>query len=146
MSKLGFYQMLCVALALAAGALGAWCVTHYFSPADRSPSLHQMVQSELDLSREQSDAIAAIEARYQERRRAFEAEMQAANQRLAAAIDADKAYTDEVQAAIDDFHGAMGALQRETIVFVLEMRGVLTPEQQARFDETVTATLTQSRR
>ena len=37
----------------------------------------------------------------------------------------------------------MGALQRETIVFVLEMREVLTPEQQVRFDATVTATLTQ---
>ncbi|MAO49306.1 MAG: nickel-cobalt-cadmium resistance protein nccX [Pusillimonas sp.] len=69
--------------------------------------------------------------------------MQAANARLAAAIDADKAYTEEVQAAIEDFHGAMGALQRETIVFVLEMREVLTPEQQVRFDATVTATLTQ---
>lgn len=144
MSKLGLYQTLCVVLALAAGALGAWCVTHYFAPLEQGPSLHQMVHSELDLTSDQSDAIAAIEARYQDRRRALEAEMQAANQRLAAAVDADKAYTDEVQAAIEDFHGAMGALQRETIVFVLEMRGVLTPEQQARFDETVTASLTQT--
>ncbi|WP_306015459.1 Spy/CpxP family protein refolding chaperone [Oceanicaulis sp. MMSF_3324] len=144
MSKLGFYQGLCVVLALAAGALGAWCVTHYFAPADSGPSLHQMVHRELELSSEQAEAIAEIEARYQSRRRALENEMQAANARLAAAIDADKAYTDEVQSAIEDFHGAMGALQRETIVFVLEMREVLTAEQQARFDATVTATLTQT--
>lgn len=143
MSKLGFYQALCVLLALAAGALGAWCVTHYFAPTETGPSLHRMVHRELELSVDQADAIAEIEARYQTRRRALEDEMQAANARLAAAIDADKAYTDEVQAAIEDFHGAMGALQRETVVFVLEMREVLPPEQQARFDATVTATLTQ---
>ena len=144
MSKLGFYQALCVVLALAAGALGAWCVIHYLAPADTGPSLHQMVHDELELSADQADAIAGIEARYQTRRRALESEMQAANARLAAAIDTDKAYTEEVQAAIEDFHAAMGALQRETIVFVLEMREVLTPEQQARFDATVTATLTQT--
>jgi len=144
MSKLGFYQALCVILALAAGALGAWCVTHYFAPSYAGPSLHQMVHRELELSPDQVDAIAEIEARYQMRRQALEDEMQAANARLARAIDTDKAYTDEVQSAIEDFHGAMGALQRETIVFVLEMRDVLTPDQQAQFDATVTATLTQT--
>ncbi|MCP2678891.1 periplasmic heavy metal sensor [Maricaulaceae bacterium NA33B04] len=143
MNKVHVYQILCVVLALAAGALGAWCVTHYFAPAERGPSLHQMVHEELNLSPQQAAAIEDIEARYQQRRRALEGDMQAANARLAAAIDADKAYTGDVQASIDDFHGAMGDLQRETIVFVLEMRETLTPEQQARFDQTITASLTQ---
>ncbi len=143
MNKLHVYQALCVVLALCAGALGAWCATHYFVPVERGPSLHQMVHEELNLTSEQAAAIEDIEARYQQRRGALEDDMQAANARLASAIDADKAYTDDVQAAIDDFHGAMGDLQRETIVFVLEMRETLTPEQQARFDQTVTASLTQ---
>lgn len=143
MNKLHVYQALCLVLALAAGALGAWCVTHYFAPVEHAPTLHQMVTEELNLTADQAAAIEDIEARYQQRRNALEGDMQAANARLAAAIDADKAYTDDVQAAIDDFHGAMGDLQRQTIVFVLEMRDTLTPEQQARFDETITSSLTQ---
>jgi len=142
MRSVAFYQVLCVVLALFAGALGAWCVTHYFSGAHRTPSLNQMLEREFELSAEQSSAVAEIEQRYQARRAVREAEMQAANARLAAAIDEGKAFTPEVQVAIEDFHVAMGHLQRETIISVLEIRGVLTPEQQVRFDATITASLT----
>ncbi len=143
MGKLGFYQLLCILLAVLAGALGAWCVTHYFDRTQHRPSLHQMVHQELALTSAQAEAVDEIEARYQNRRLTLEAEMQSANRRLAAALDEDKAFTPQVRAAIDDFHGAMGDLQRETVIFVLEMRDVLTPEQQALFDQTVTASLTQ---
>ena len=137
-----FYQVLCVVLALFAGALGAWCVTHYFSGAHSTPSLHQIIERELDLTAEQQSAVADVERRYQAHRAEREAEMQAANARLAAAIDEGKAFTPEVQTAIEDFHVAMGHLQRETIISVLEIRAVLTPEQQVRFDATITASLT----
>jgi Spy/CpxP family protein refolding chaperone len=142
MRSIAFYQVLCVVLALFAGALGAWCVTHYFSGAHSAPSLHQMIEREFDLTAEQRATIAEIEQRYQARRAEREAEMQAANARLAAAIDEGKAFTPEVQVAIEDFHVAMGHLQRETIISVLEIRDVLTPEQQVRFDATITASLT----
>lgn len=69
--------------------------------------------------------------------------MRAANARLAASIETDRQLSEEVQAAIEDFHIAMGELQMETIRYVFEIRETLTPEQQARFDATVTAYLTE---
>ncbi len=142
MRSVAFYQVLCVVLALFAGAVGAWCVTHYFGGAHSTPSLHQIIEREFDLTAEQRAAVEVIEQRYQTRRAEREAEMQAANARLAAAIDEGKAFTPEVQTAIEDFHTAMGHLQRETIISVLEVRSVLSPEQQVRFDATITASLT----
>ena len=51
-----------------------------------------------------------------------------------------------MQAAIDRFHHAMGELQKETMVHTLAMRAVLTPEQAAKFDDTVVQSLTQEAR
>ena len=44
------------------------------------------------------------------------------------------------------FHRAMGGLQKETMVHVLAMRAVLTPQQAAQFDDTVVRSLTQEPR
>ena len=72
--------------------------------------------------------------------------MRAANAQLAQAFQQTHAYTPQVQAAIDRFHRAMGELQKETIVHTLAMRAVLTPDQTARFDETVVRSLTEDTR
>ncbi len=45
-------------------------------------------------------------------------------------------------AAIDQSHVAMGALQKETLEHLFEMRAVLDPEQAKRFDSTVVKALT----
>ena len=47
-----------------------------------------------------------------------------------------------MQAAVDRFHPAMGELQKQTILHVLAMRAVLTPEQALLFDQTVQRSLT----
>ena len=67
--------------------------------------------------------------------------MEAANRDLAAALRERHAYGPEARKAIDRFHAAMGQLQEATIEHVLAMRAVLTPEQAARFDKTISEAL-----
>jgi Spy/CpxP family protein refolding chaperone len=114
--------------ALAAGA-GAFAGAHYVV--------------ELDLTGEQKQRIAGLEQTYAARRKALEAEMRAANVDLARAIQQSHAYSPDVQQAIDRFHHAMGELQKESILHVLAMRQVLTPQQTAVFDNTVSKVLTE---
>lgn len=146
MSATRRYLILSIVLAVIAGAIGAACAVHWLSRRDQTSSLHQLVHDDLGLRPEQLTRIDAAEAQFATRRVTLESEMQAANRQLATAIEADKSYGPDAQAAINRFHGAMGELQKETILHVFEMRGVLTPEQQVRFDQTVTASLTEQER
>jgi hypothetical protein len=68
--------------------------------------------------------------------------MRAANAALAQAYQESHAYTPKVQAAIDRFHVALDALQKETLLHVIAMRQVLTADQTAGFDDTVVRSLT----
>jgi nickel and cobalt resistance protein CnrR len=142
MKSARFYLVLSIVLAAFAGVVAAWCATHYFSSRDQDPSLHRIIHRELGLDETQRAQVAEIEARFSSQRESREREMRAANTRLAAAIEADRELSEDVQASIEDFHHAMGELQMETIRYVFEIRAVLTPEQRARFDATVTAYLT----
>lgn len=130
-------------LSVIGAALGAWGGAQYVLHRMQHPTpLHELVHEKLHLSADQQGRIASLEREHTARRQAFEAEMRAANAELAQAFQEEHAYTPQVQAAIDRFHRAMGALQKETIVHVLAMRAVLTPQQAAQFDETVVKSLT----
>jgi Spy/CpxP family protein refolding chaperone len=130
-------------LSVIGAALGAWGGAQYVLHRMQHPTpLHELVHEKLHLSADQQGRIASIEREHAARRQALEAEMRAANAELAQAFQEQHAYTPQVQAAIDRFHRAMGALQKETIVHVLAMRAVLTPQQAAQFDETVVKSLT----
>lgn len=130
-------------LAVLAGALGSWIGARYLARPDAPPSLHVFVHEELKLSPAQEERLEALEADFAVRRRAREAQLRAANAELAAAIQARHQYSPEVQAAVERFHGAMGELQKETILHVLSMRQVLTPEQAAKFDRRIAEALTE---
>jgi hypothetical protein len=134
---------LTLVLSVLGAALGAWGGAQYVSQRMRGPMpLHELVHEKLHLSAEQEGRIAAIEREHAARRQALEAEMRAANAELARAFQEQHAYTPQVQAAIDRFHKAMGALQKETIVHALAMRSVLTSAQAAKFADTVVRSLT----
>jgi Spy/CpxP family protein refolding chaperone len=134
--------ILTVVLALLAGVAGGWLGSGRFWPQRHGSSLHEMVHHELKLSPAQDRQLDALEQDFAARRRAREAELRAANAQLAAAIQARHAYGPEVEAAVERFHTAMGALQLETVQHVLAMRKVLTPEQAAKFDRRVSEALT----
>ncbi len=134
--------LLTVALSVVAAAVGAWGGARYVvGHMHRPEPLHQVVHEKLHLSADQTRRIEGLERDYETRRTALEAEMRAANADLAQAMAQEHAYTPRVQAAIDRFHMAMGELQKQSILHVLAMRGVLTPDQAAAFDQTVVKAL-----
>jgi Spy/CpxP family protein refolding chaperone len=135
--------ILTVLLSALAAGLGAWGGARYVvSHMQRAEPLHQVVHDKLDLTAAQEARIAGLERDYALRRKALEAEMRAANGDLARAIQQSHAYSPDVQHAIDRFHMAMGDLQKQSILHVLEMRQVLTPQQATVFDQTVAKALT----
>lgn len=129
-------------LTLVAAMGGTWIGARYIYNQRHQPSLHEFVHDELKLGADQKARLASLEQDFAVRRRAREAELRAANAELARAIQARHEYSPEVQAAVDRFHGAMGDLQKETILHVLAMRTVLTPDQARQFDTRIGEALT----
>jgi Spy/CpxP family protein refolding chaperone len=130
-----------IVVAFLAGLAGMGLGRLVFAP-ERTPSLHQMLHDEINLSAAQEQEIEALERDFGARRRALELEMRTANAELAAAIREEHEYGPRVTAAVERFHAAMGELQSETMEHVFAMRGVLTPEQCVEFDAIVASALT----
>ena len=61
---------------------------------------------------------------------------------LADALMADMAFGREAQQASNHVEQGLGQLQRATILYVLEVRDVLTPQQQTVYDRKVREVLT----
>lgn len=141
-------RLLLIALiAFAAALVGVFVGRAYV--ARQTPvetELHALLHRQLDLDARQHARIEAIERRFAVRKRALELELRADNARLADAIEAEHGYGPQVSAAVDRSHQAMGQLQKETLEHIFAMRGVLRPEQAARFDEAVIKALTAKER
>jgi Spy/CpxP family protein refolding chaperone len=130
-----------IVVAFLAGLAGIGLGRLVFAP-ERTPSLHEVLHDELNLSGAQGQQIEALERDFATRRRALEVEMRAANADLAAAMREEHEYGPRVTAAVERFHAAMGELQSETMEHVFAMRDVLTPEQRTQFDAIVASALT----
>lgn len=128
-----------VAMTMLAGALGGWIgVRHGMREARGSlPSLDTVIHRRLNLTADQQRRIAALEAAFAAHQRPLEEEMRSADRDLAQAIVTEHRYGPRAQQAIDRFHTAMKALQQLTVVHVLAMRAVLTPQQARRFDQAI---------
>jgi nickel and cobalt resistance protein CnrR len=116
--------LITIILAVVAGVAGVWLGGQLLAQDHAAGnSLHAMVHQELSLSAEQESQLDA-------------------NGELAVAIRASETAGPDVEAAVDHFHEAMGALQTETIEHVFAMRKVLTTEQRKRFDDKIAQALT----
>ena len=136
--------ILTLVLSVVAAFGGAWAGAQYMvSRMHAEPPLHELMHRKLRLTAEQERRIGGLERDFAVRRQALESEMRAANAELARGIGDEHAYSPAVQQAVDRFHHAMGELQKETILHVLAIRQVLTPEQAAIFDDTVVKALTE---
>lgn len=142
MNSLGRGLILTVVLTLLAAIAGAWIGARSVYAQRHEPSLHEFVHEELKLTTEQKQRLDILEQDFAVKRRAREAELRAANAELAQAIQARHAYSPELKAVVERFHDAMGELQNETILHVLAMRTVLTPDQAVMFDRRVSEALT----
>lgn len=143
MSGISRGLVLTLILTLLAAIGGAWIGARYVYGQRHQPSLHEFVHEELRLTAEQKRRLEVLEQDFAVRRRAREAELRAANAELARAIQARHEYSPQVQAAVERFHDAMGELQKETILHVLAMRTVLTPDQAVQFDQRIGEALTE---
>jgi Spy/CpxP family protein refolding chaperone len=129
-------------LTVIVAALGGWLGVRYgLRQASAMPGLDQVLHHELTLSADQQQQLASLEAGFAARRKVLEAEMQAANRDLATAIVSEHRYGPAAEQAINRFHSAMKTLQQETIMHVLAMRAILTPDQARIFDQTVSKVL-----
>ena len=81
----GLHLLLAIALALAAGVIGAFAAGELRQTSEPQ-TLHHFVHEELDLSAQQTAELAGIEARFAVERKEMELSLRAANAKLAAAI------------------------------------------------------------
>jgi Spy/CpxP family protein refolding chaperone len=144
-----FWLNLIVTLVVAAiaGFIGAWAGA---SGLHRSPeqtplltkSVQEMVQHGLQLTPKQRTEIEAVEARFTKRRNGLRVQIGMANLELAAALSEEMAFGPKAQAAIDDLQRSFGDLQSSTVLYILEIRDVLTPQQRVLYDRKVVEDLT----
>lgn len=133
-----------VVLTMLAAVAGGWAGVRYgmhVAQPPGPPTLDEVIHQRLDLTSTQQQRIAALEAAYAKDQARLEAEMRAADRDLARAIVTEHRYGPQAQQAIDRFHVAMRTLQEETVMHVLAMRAVLTPQQAKQFDTTVAQVL-----
>lgn len=131
-----------IAASLLAGLGGSLISRQWQSSASTSPSLHDRLHAELNLTVVQDNRIHALEHDFAAKRTQLEAAIRAANRQLAAAMAKEGRYGPAVASAVDDIHGAMGALQKASLEHVFSMRRELDAGQRARFDAIVADSLT----
>ncbi|WP_206243157.1 periplasmic heavy metal sensor [Novosphingobium terrae] len=140
-------MLLGAALAFVAALGGVLAGHHLLAPAPPPESaLHSLLHEQLDLDTGQKARLSAIEQDFALRKQALESRLRAANTDLAAAIQAEHGYGPRVAAAVDATHHAMGDLQKATLEHVFAMRGVLRPDQTARYDAAVVKALTDGKK
>jgi Spy/CpxP family protein refolding chaperone len=139
--------LITLVVAGAAGFIGAWAGAESLHRGREQTSLlrqsvHEMIDQGLKLTPEQRKEIAAIEARYSRRRNELRVQVSRANVELASAMSEEMAFGPQAQLAIDHLQHSVGDLQSSTVLYVLEIRDVLTPEQRVIYDQKVVEALT----
>ena len=136
-----------VMVAVAAGAAGGWMGAEgardqLVEALPLRQSVEDIVRNGLDLSEEQAAEIQSIEDRFYQRRGMLRNRIAEANIDLADALLSDMSYGRAAQMAVMDVQEGLGELQRATVLYVLEVRDVLTPDQQAIYDRRIREALT----
>ena len=139
-----FWRNIAVTLlvAAAAGAAGGWVGAEraggrLLNTQPLRQSVHDVVTNGLNLTQAQKKDIQEIEDRYYQKRGLLRNQISEANMELADALMVDMAFGREAQTAISHVQEGLGELQKATILYVLEVRDVLTPDQQKAYDRKV---------
>ncbi len=144
-----FWRNLCVTVmvATAAGAAGGWMGAEraqgsLLTTQPLRQSVDDVVAHDLALNDAQRSEITRIQDRFDAERRRLRNRVAEGNLQLADALMADMAYGRQAQLAVQTVQEGLGDLQKATIVYVLEVRDVLTMEQQRLYDRRVREALT----
>lgn len=134
--------LLTLALVAAAAAGGAWVGARLLQPqAYTHEDFHDRLFAELELTDPQHELMEALELRHATENDMLQAQLAAANRNLASLMEAESAYSDDIDRAIEEFHKAMLEYQKTSVRHLYEMRDILKPEQQEIFDRHVAETL-----
>ncbi len=140
--------ILTILLAGVAGFVGVWVGVNRLDASLYPPA--QPLRAAVDelsrrgltgLSAQQKQQINAIDQRYAHTRTVLRAHIAEANVELSNALAEEMGFGPAVEKSIDDLESQVGELQRQTVLYVLSLRAVLTPPQQAIFDQKVVAAL-----
>jgi Spy/CpxP family protein refolding chaperone len=112
------------------------------APLGMRDSVYQMVHQDMQLTDDQKRKIDDIEARFAHRRNELRTKIGAANAELGEALANEMALGTAASRALEHQEQDMGDLQRETILYVLQVRAVLSPKQQQALDQKVFESLT----
>jgi Heavy-metal resistance len=145
-----FQRQLIVTILLAgiAGFVGVWVGVNRLD-ASLYPPARPLRAAVDELSRrgltgltpQQKQQINNIDQRYAHTRLVLRAHIAEANVELSNALAEEMGFGPAVEKSIDDLEKQVGELQRQTVLYVLSLRAVLTPPQQAIFDQKVVAAL-----
>lgn len=115
-------------------------IGEYFSKnyAKNMEASHQHFHEKLKFTPGQVDKLIPIEKKYAEQKSLYENQIRQANMELGEIMKKEKAYTPEVQAAVDKVHVAMGHLQEITLIHFFDMRVLLDERQKRVLDDYVT--------
>jgi hypothetical protein len=151
-----------IVIALAAGFVGArlGALGVHAGAATRAGqgSVRQAVDALLErdfrLTDAQKKQIEAIDERFTKTHNVIWADINTSNARLASAVatdlptgkleTADMSLSPDAKASIQGIEDGVGKLHTESILYVLEVRDVLTPEQRKNFDEHIIMALMRS--
>ncbi|MEI9889405.1 MAG: periplasmic heavy metal sensor [Caulobacteraceae bacterium] len=146
-----FWRNLAITVVLAAAAAyaGARIAEPPAKPAEAAraklllrDSVYQMVHQDMTLTDDQKRKIDEIEARFAHRRNELRTQIGSANAELGEALANEMALGTAASRALEHLQQSMGDLQRETILYTLEVRATLTPKQQQVLDQKVFESLT----
>lgn len=134
------WWLLTAVIAAAFGFLGARLGMQQASPPPLGQgtvraSVESLLQREFKLSPTQRQAIDGIDQKFTRTHNLIWADIRMSNAELAAAVANDMSLNPQAKVAIQEIQESVGRLHTESILYVLEVRQVLTPEQRVVFDE-----------
>lgn len=141
------HLLVTIVMAGAAGYTGVWVGTRQLSRAESPPDalptvLNKMTRNGLQgLDERQRSAINDIETHYLTERNQLRMQIKGANFDLANALSEEMSFGPKTEASIHRLETTVGQLQKDTVLYVLALREVLSTEQRVVFDEKVVATL-----
>ncbi len=145
--------VLTIVIATAAGFAGAWLgVTglHMAGGGSRvsqdsvRQSVDALLTKDFQLTASQKQQIDQIDGDFTRKHNVIWADIFTDNARLASAVATDMSLSADAKSAIAGIQDGVGRLHTESILYVLQVRQVLTPEQRKQFDEHIILALMRS--
>jgi hypothetical protein len=136
-----------VLVATAAGAAGGWMGAEraqggLLNTQPLRQTVDAVVAGDLNLTADQKSQVEAIQDRFDHERRGLRNRIAVGNLQLADALMEDMAYGRQAQLAVQTVQTGLGDLQKATVLYVLEVRDILTNDQQRIYDRKVREALT----